>query len=166
MHQALHSPFSSDGPSSSVHFLRESMNTSSTSYLPTYEDAIVSYSLRLPTYRSSYIRRYHPYARYTTPIVQEQFTDEIDYDEPVLDLSILARRVEPVRVEPTTIKDANQCHNLPEHAGEEQLHEPYEAPVPPVDAEVVDINVGEREELNERPDQNIVFIRVDITSNS
>lgn len=35
-----------------------------TRYLPSYEDANVSYSLRLPSYRSSYIRRFHPYARY------------------------------------------------------------------------------------------------------
>jgi hypothetical protein len=35
-----------------------------TRYPPSYEAANVSYSLRLPTYRSSYIRRFHPYARY------------------------------------------------------------------------------------------------------
>ncbi|KIL71397.1 hypothetical protein M378DRAFT_154947 [Amanita muscaria Koide BX008] len=85
--------------------------------------------------------------------------DEIDYDEPFLDLSILDRRVEPVRVEPTPIEDANQSPNLSEHAGEEQPHEP---PVPTADA----VDNGEQEELNERPDQNIVFIRVDITPNS
>ncbi|KAM6498781.1 hypothetical protein JOM56_006729 [Amanita muscaria] len=138
------------------------MNTNSTRCLPVYEDAVVSYSLRLPTYRSSYIRRYHPYARYATPIVQEQFmvTYEIDYDEPFLDLSILDRRVEPIRVEPTTVEDTNHCHNLSGNPGEEQPHELPEAPVPTADAEAVDLDGGEREGLNERPDQNSVFIRV------
>lgn len=32
-------------------------------YLPTYDAANAQYTLRLPTYRSSYIRRFHPYAR-------------------------------------------------------------------------------------------------------
>ncbi|KIL71417.1 hypothetical protein M378DRAFT_154982 [Amanita muscaria Koide BX008] len=86
--------------------------------------------------------------------------DEIDYDEPFLDLSILDRRVEPVRVEPTNVEDTNHCHNLSGNPGEEQPHELPEAPVPTADAEVVDLDVGEREELNERPDQNSVFIRV------
>ncbi|SRR6266576_2423387 len=51
-----------------------------TRYLLTYEESIVPYSLRLPTYRSSYIRRFHPYARYITP--------SIDDDEMVRVLSL------------------------------------------------------------------------------
>ena len=42
-----------------------------TRYLLTYEESIIPYSLRLPTYRSSYIRRFHPYARYITPSIED-----------------------------------------------------------------------------------------------
>ncbi|KAK2466663.1 hypothetical protein APHAL10511_000921 [Amanita phalloides] len=64
-------------------------------YLPTYEDATTQYSLRLPTYRSSYIRRFHPYPRSMARIV-ERFdmdddgneTDQVD-GETFLDLSVL-----------------------------------------------------------------------------
>jgi hypothetical protein len=42
-----------------------------TRYLLTYEESVIPYSLRLPTYRSSYIRRFHPYARYITPSIDD-----------------------------------------------------------------------------------------------
>lgn len=47
------------------------MGSINTRYLLTYEEAIVPYSLRLPTYRSSYIRRFHPYARFITPSIDD-----------------------------------------------------------------------------------------------
>ena len=42
-----------------------------TRYLLTYEESNIPYSLRLPTYRSSYVRRFHPYARYITPSIDD-----------------------------------------------------------------------------------------------
>ena len=42
-------------------------------YLPTYEESSIPYSLRLPSYRSSYVRRFHPYARYATASLEEQY---------------------------------------------------------------------------------------------
>ena len=39
-------------------------------YLPSYQEANLPYSLRLPAYRSSYVRRFHPYARYCMPVEQ------------------------------------------------------------------------------------------------
>jgi hypothetical protein len=47
------------------------MDSINTRYLLTYEEFIVPYSLRLPTYRSSYIRRYHPYPRYITSSIDD-----------------------------------------------------------------------------------------------
>ena len=53
-----------DSSRSLPHPLRDSAATNIVRYLPTYEETNLPYSYRLPTYRSSYIRRYHPYARY------------------------------------------------------------------------------------------------------
>jgi len=53
--------------------------TNLTRYLPTYEEANLPYSYRLPTYRSSYIRRYHPYARYTASPPPEYVMDGGDH---------------------------------------------------------------------------------------
>lgn len=38
-------------------------------FLPSFDAAVAqnNYSLRLPAYRSSYARRYHPYPRYSSP---------------------------------------------------------------------------------------------------
>ena len=50
------------------------MNFNQARYLPTYEESNIPYSLRLPSYRSSYVRRFHPYARYaTTMSLEEQY---------------------------------------------------------------------------------------------
>lgn len=82
-------------------------------YLPTYNVANTQYTLRLPTYRSSYIRRFHPYARiprFVEEVRQLNFVflyarlltrrkDDSDndlYDEgTLLDLRILGTPVEP-----------------------------------------------------------------------
>jgi hypothetical protein len=57
-----------DSSRSLPHPLQDSAATNIIRYLPTYEEANnLPYSYRLPTYRSSYIRRYHPYARYAAP---------------------------------------------------------------------------------------------------
>ena len=47
-------------------------NFNVTRYLPTYEETNGPYSLRLPAYRSSYIHRFHPYARVTTSLLEER----------------------------------------------------------------------------------------------
>lgn len=59
-----------------------------THYLPIYEEVNLSYSYRLPTYRSSYMRRYHPYPRYIVSATDENLLDdELDaHDEAPLDL--------------------------------------------------------------------------------
>ncbi|KAF8623327.1 hypothetical protein AX15_006405 [Amanita polypyramis BW_CC] len=57
----------------SLIFFQNNTNHNATRRLPTYEEANIPYSLRLPTYRSSYIRRFHPYARYTTCSMEEQY---------------------------------------------------------------------------------------------
>lgn len=82
-------------------------------FLPTYDAANTQYTLRLPTYRSSYLRRFHPYARISR-FVEEQAPvrwlsfiflyaclltrtqDDHLYDEgtPLLDLHILGNSVE------------------------------------------------------------------------
>lgn len=78
--------------------------------LPAYEETNIPYSFRLPTYRSSYIRRFHPYARYVSLSIKEydmvcaffmitrhvltskQDEDEFGGDEAPLDLHILGER--------------------------------------------------------------------------
>lgn len=78
--------------------------------LPAYEETNIPYSFRLPTYRSSYIRRFHPYARYVSlsikeyemvcaffmitrhVLTSEQDEDEFRGDEAPLDLNILGER--------------------------------------------------------------------------
>lgn len=47
------------------------MDSLNTRYLLTYEESIVPYSLRLPTYRSSYIRRFHPYPRFIASSIDD-----------------------------------------------------------------------------------------------
>lgn len=42
-------------------------------YLPTYEESNAPYSLRLPSYRSAYIHRFHPYPRYATSLTEERY---------------------------------------------------------------------------------------------
>jgi len=62
-------------------------------HLPAYEETNIPYSFRLPTYRSSYIRRFHPYARYVTLSIDEDDMDEGDLggDQALLDLGILGQ---------------------------------------------------------------------------
>ena len=80
-----------------------------TRYLPTYEESNAPYSLRLPSYRSAYIHRFHPYPRYAISLAKEQYMvsifglrsrwmdldpskddcDHGDEPEPLLNLSIL-----------------------------------------------------------------------------
>ena len=57
------------------HVLSPQNNTDDnvTRHLPSYEEANIQYSLRLPAYRSSYIRRFHPYARYITRTTGEPY---------------------------------------------------------------------------------------------
>lgn len=46
-------------------------------YLPTYEESNIAYSLRLPSYRSSHVRRFHPYARYATSLEDQYMVSTI-----------------------------------------------------------------------------------------
>ncbi|KAF8350429.1 hypothetical protein F5887DRAFT_300340 [Amanita rubescens] len=93
-----------------------------TRYLLTYAESNIPYSLRLPTYRSSYVRRFHPYARYITPSIDDdemvrvqlsswsttlvlilvKDDDDQNDDFARLDLSILAERRLP---HPTALAD-------------------------------------------------------------
>ncbi|PFH52647.1 hypothetical protein AMATHDRAFT_2043 [Amanita thiersii Skay4041] len=49
--------------------------------LPSYEETLVQYSLRLPTYRSGYVHRYHPYTRCDAPQTEEDLLEGEDIDE-------------------------------------------------------------------------------------
>ncbi|KAK2466671.1 hypothetical protein APHAL10511_000929 [Amanita phalloides] len=51
-------------------------------YLPTYEEANIPYSLRLPTYRSSYARRFHPYARFVSHPLREYDEHDEELEDP------------------------------------------------------------------------------------
>ncbi|KAF8350427.1 hypothetical protein F5887DRAFT_1069444 [Amanita rubescens] len=66
-------------------------------YLPTYDAANTQYTLRLPSYRSSYIHRFHPYARITR-FIEEQDVDNSNNEQPgegtPLDLRVLGGPVE------------------------------------------------------------------------
>ncbi len=53
--------------------IQNSTNFSHTRYLPTYEETNAPYSLCLPAYRSSYIHRYHPYARVSMSVFEERY---------------------------------------------------------------------------------------------
>lgn len=93
-------------------------------YLPTYDVANTHYTLRLPAYRSSYIRRFHPYARirfveepalvwqlsflYTCLLTRRKNDRYNDlYDEgTLLDLRILGNPVELQR--PITVDDRTE----------------------------------------------------------
>jgi|SRR6266576_2958507 len=48
-------------------------------YLPTYDAANIQYTLRLPTYRSSYIRRFHPYARIARFIEEQDVVRQLNF---------------------------------------------------------------------------------------
>ncbi|KAF8721593.1 hypothetical protein AX14_010273 [Amanita brunnescens Koide BX004] len=48
-------------------------------HLPAYEEINMPYSFRLPTYRSSYIRRFHPYARYVSLSIKEYDMDDSEF---------------------------------------------------------------------------------------
>lgn len=48
-------------------------------HLPTYDAANTQYTLRLPTYRSSYIRRFHPYARIARFIEEQDVVRRVNF---------------------------------------------------------------------------------------
>ena len=58
---------------SSLYFHLENATNCIPRHLPTYEAVNIPYSLRLPTYRSSYIRRFHPYARFVSPPTEDYY---------------------------------------------------------------------------------------------
>ncbi|KIL71405.1 hypothetical protein M378DRAFT_6152 [Amanita muscaria Koide BX008] len=87
-------------------------------YLPTYKEANVSYSLRLPAYRSTLIRRYHPYARYSISAHEKCMnTSDIDDSLDSLDLSVIYRLVQQSPMEltvPARARGQEQIELLPE----------------------------------------------------
>lgn len=96
----------------------ENSSTHALRHLPTYEEVNIPYSLRLPTYRSSYIRRFHPYARYTTPSAEGFDSDNSDYyydEDTLLDLTILDEYAPQQPEVPST--SANEIHAI-NQAGE------------------------------------------------
>ncbi|KAF8350436.1 hypothetical protein F5887DRAFT_1069453 [Amanita rubescens] len=78
-------------------------------HLPAYEETNIPYSFRLPTYRSSYVRRFHPYARYVTVPIDEDDMDEGDFgvDQTLLDLGILGQSALLHHAAPAA--PANEC---------------------------------------------------------
>ncbi|KAK2465566.1 hypothetical protein APHAL10511_002458 [Amanita phalloides] len=141
-------------------------NFSTIRHLPTYEEANKPYSLRLPTYRSSYIRRYHPYARYSASFVEERFMveDVADHDdeESLPDLSIL---YEPIPQMHDALGDSHLAQSLEDQVGERR-DELSEAGLVIVDPGVINGDFGEEQEVErdnvERSRQPSPFLRLDM----
>ncbi|KIL61290.1 hypothetical protein M378DRAFT_167105 [Amanita muscaria Koide BX008] len=124
--------------------------------LPSYDDVNVPYSLRLPAYRSSYMRRYHPYPRYYTPT--QQHDTDISADEP-LDLSILEVPILPPIIHPAAPDAVQNVNNVQEQANAAQeIQEGNEEPVAVVDPGVVYANP---EPQDEEGNQAAPFLRVE-----
>ncbi|KAK2459835.1 hypothetical protein APHAL10511_008156 [Amanita phalloides] len=147
-------------------FSAQNTNLSTTRHLPTYEEADIPYSLRLPTYRSSYIRRYHPYPRYSASLVEERFMDDVgdhDDEESLLDLSIL---YEPVPQMHDALSDPHLAQNPEDQVGERR-DEPREATLVIVDPDIIIGDLGEEQEVErdnvERSRQPSPFLRLDMT---
>ncbi|KAM6500235.1 hypothetical protein JOM56_003249 [Amanita muscaria] len=119
-------------------------------HLPSYEEATGPYSLRLPSYRSSYIRRFHPYPRYVTPPPACDSSD--DHDDDVLDLSILDHRVRQLPVEREAPVDEQDNDNEQENAGEDGEDEEED-----VDVEAVIACDSGGEQLDP------IFIKLEVT---
>ncbi|KAM6500236.1 hypothetical protein JOM56_003250 [Amanita muscaria] len=119
-------------------------------YLPAYDETIVPYSLRLPTYRSSYIRRFHPYARYITPAIEDHHTDGFyrDSDEELLDLSIIVQRVDPPPENPEVRKNDLRAAIIGPSGRARELPEVNEAQVDNIDPDEED-NAEPEEDLEE-----------------
>ncbi|KAK2466669.1 hypothetical protein APHAL10511_000927 [Amanita phalloides] len=104
----------------STAFAQDHSSSDPTRHLPTYEEATIQYSFRLPAYRSSYIRRFHPYARYATRYIGEYDMDNDDsdhtYDEVPLDLRALE---EPIPIPPTITAGAYVSDNIGNNPTEE-----------------------------------------------
>ncbi|KAK2464746.1 hypothetical protein APHAL10511_003164 [Amanita phalloides] len=140
---------------------QKNANFSTTRHLPTYEEADIPYSLRLPAYRSSYIRRYHPYARYSASIVEERFMVEDvgdhDDEESLLDLSILYETIPQMR---DALGDPHLAQNPEDQVGERR----DEAP------EIINGDLGEEQEVErdnvEHSRQPSPFLRLDMTKSA
>ncbi|KAF8640778.1 hypothetical protein AX17_000427 [Amanita inopinata Kibby_2008] len=125
-------------------------------YLPPYRDTVIPYTLRLPTYRSSYARRYHPYARYFTVRVEEDDLVDGDRDsEIVLDLAILVPQI-PL---------AMPVNNLQLNPIEELVAEEYETAeviVNPADMEDGVLELEDQENDDDEQHDGNIFLRADI----
>lgn len=135
---------------------------STTRYLPTYQDAVMPYSLRLPAYRSSYIRRYHPYARYVTPPVQEPFMEDTYHEEPLLDLSILNRRIQTVPEPRAQDDNVGYLSDQPEQPVEEHPEGQCEVHIPLGMPDAANAVFEEQEDISGCLDQTVAFVRVDM----
>ncbi|KAF8672773.1 hypothetical protein AX14_005521 [Amanita brunnescens Koide BX004] len=135
-------------------------------YLPTYEECNAPYSLRLPSYRSSHVRRFHPYARYAATF-QEDYIDDCDHGdgEALLDLSILNTPTLHMITESAPNGDLAQRNQ--ENRVEEHRNGPGE-----IASESVIINLdminrhlnvqADEEENIERSRQSSHFLRMDV----
>lgn len=148
--------------------VQTNVNFNQPRYLPTYEESNAPYSLRLPSYRSSYIRRFHPYARFTTLLIEERYMvsmlavragwtyfdqskDDCDHGDegPLLNLSILdepIRTVSQTAAEPVAaFVDGRFAQQNQESRVEEQCNERREMPLVIVNPDMITVHPAEEE---------------------
>jgi len=149
---------------------QNSTNSSHIRYLPTYEETNASYSLRLPAYRSSYIHRFHPYARVSMSFFEERYIDLDDRDHAdtnesfLLNLSILDEPVASMSVTPmTTPDDACSAHHDQEVQIGEQPDVQREIPLVIVNPDMINVHLNEQEDEQEDVRQPSPFLRIDLT---
>ncbi|KAF8346838.1 hypothetical protein F5887DRAFT_1072933 [Amanita rubescens] len=168
---------------------QSSTNSSHTRYLPTYEETNAPYSLRLPAYRSSYIHRFHPYARVSMSFFEERYIvsglipdlrwvafdqakdpDDRDYGDNnegcLLDLSILDEPIASMSVTPMATSDnARSAHHNQEVQIGEQSDVRPEIPSVIVDPDMINVHLNEQEDEQEdveHPRQPSPFLRIDV----
>ncbi|KAM6500246.1 hypothetical protein JOM56_003260 [Amanita muscaria] len=100
-----------------------------THYLPVYEEVNLSYSYRLPTYRSSYMRRYHPYPRYIVSPTDENLDDGLyaHGEAPLhLDISVAPMMLEAAAPAPNVerVEDHLDVHEDPAEKRSEKFTRP------------------------------------------
>ncbi|KAF8736690.1 hypothetical protein AX14_014170 [Amanita brunnescens Koide BX004] len=152
--------------------VQTNVNFNQPRYLPTYEESNAPYSLRLPSYRSSYIRRFHPYARFTTLLIEERYMDDCDHGDegPLLNLSILdepIRTVSQTAAEPVAaFVDGRFAQQNQESRVEEQCNGRREMPLVIVNPDMITVHPAE-EEVEQgnpgHPRQPSPFLRMDVT---
>ena len=162
-------------------------NSSHARYLPSYEETNAPYSLRLPAYRSSYIHRFHPYARVSMSFFEDQYlvstlvpdflwaafdqakdSDDRDYGDTnedfLLDLSILDEPVASMSVTPMATSDnVRSGHNNQEVRIGEQPDVRREIPLVTVNPDMINEHLNEQEDEEDvvvYPRQPSPFLRI------